>query len=154
VKQGTDALSKMPIVRSYVEDSVALLVRPTMTRRQALYQSKDLFEPGTADLSDDGQPHLTAVANGLNENRAEGSEVVVVAYHDPKDKGTAPAVAQELTKKQAEVVAEFLKAGGVRKLGTFSRRKITPLGMGTDLAPDEPNPDAPSNVQILTFTPR
>lgn len=154
VKQGTDALSKMPIVRSYVEDSVALLVRPTMNRQQALYQSKDLFEPGTATLTAEGKRHLSGVANGLNENKASGSEVVVVAYHDPRDKAVAPAVAQELTKKQAEVVAEFLKAAGVHKLGTFSRRKVTPLGMGTNLSPDEPNPTAPSNVQILTFTPR
>lgn len=154
VKQGTDALSKMPIVRNYVEDSVALLVRPTMNRHQSLFQSKDIFEPGTATLTSEGKRHMDGVANWLNQNRAAGSEVVVVAFHDPRDKNISSAVALELTRKQAEVVAEHLKNAGATKLGTFSRRKVTPLGMGTGLSPVDPAPDAPSNVQILTFTPR
>ncbi|MDY3562547.1 MlaD family protein [Gemmata sp. JC673] len=154
VRQGTDALSKMPIVRSYVEDSVALLVRPTMNRHQALFQSKDIFEPGTATLTSEGRRHMDGVADWLNQNRVAGSEVVVAAFHDPRDKHIVPAVALELTRKQAEVVAEHLKAAGATKLGTFSRRKVTPLGLGTALSPAEPAPDAPSNVQILTFTPR
>ncbi|QEG25476.1 mce related protein [Gemmata obscuriglobus] len=154
VRQGADALSKMPIVRSYVEDSVALLVRPTMNRHQALFQSKDIFEPGTATLTPEGRRHMDGVADWLNQNRVAGSEVIVAAFHDPRDKHIVPAVALELTRKQAEVVAEHLKSAGATKLGTFSRRKVTPLGMGTGLSPAEPAPDAPSNVQILTFTPR
>ncbi|MBP3958611.1 MCE family protein [Gemmata sp. G18] len=154
VKQGSEALSKLPIVRSYVEDSVALLVRPTMSRTQMLYQSKDVFEPGTATLTGDGRRHLDGVASTLKGNKAAGSEIVVVGFHDPKDKVTTSAVAQELTKKQAEVVAEYLKAAGAHKLGAFSRRKIIPLGMGMNLSPTDPDPNAPSNVQILMFTPR
>ena len=46
-KQGTDALGKMPIVRSYVEDSAALMVRPTTTRGRGVQVVQDLFEPGT-----------------------------------------------------------------------------------------------------------
>ncbi|VTS03186.1 ABC-type transport system involved in resistance to organic solvents, periplasmic component OS=Singulisphaera acidiphila (strain ATCC BAA-1392 / DSM 18658 / VKM B-2454 / MOB10) GN=Sinac_1321 PE=4 SV=1: MCE: OmpA [Gemmata massiliana] len=154
VKQGSDALSRLPIVRNYVEDSVALLVRPTMSRTQMVYQSKDIFEPGTATLTGEGRRHLDGAANALKSNKAAGSEIVVVGFHNPKDQATQPAVAQELTKKQAEVVAEYLKAAGAHKLGTFSRRKIIPLGMGMNLAPTDPDPNAPSNVQILVFTPR
>jgi hypothetical protein len=154
IKQSSDAMGKMPIVRNYVEDSVALLVRPTMAREQMLYQSKDIFEPGTAILTPDGKYHMDGVAVALKSNKASGSEVVVVAFHDPRDKNVQPAVASELTKKQAEVVAAYLTNAGAHKLGTFSRRKITPLGMGQSLSPADPDPNAPSNVQVVLYTPR
>ncbi len=154
VKQGSDALGKMPLVRNYVEDSVALLVRPTMNREKMFYESRDIFEPGTATLTTEGKRHMDGVANAIKANKATGSEIVVVGFHDPKDKTIPSAVAQELTKKQAEVVAAYLTTAGAHKLGTFTRRKITPLGMGTSLSPAEPDPNAVSNVQVLLFTPR
>lgn len=154
VKQGSDALAKMPLVRSYVEDAVGLLVRPTMARERATYQSKHLFEPGTATLTYDGQVHMNNLANGLKENKASGSEIVVAAFFDVKDKSQTNAAALELTKKQAEAVANHLKSCNVHKLGTFARRKVTPLGMGTALCPAEPEPDAESHVRILLYTPR
>lgn len=154
VRQGSDALKRMPVVRSYVEDAVATLVRPTMARERWTFQSKDLFEPGTATLTHEGQVHMNDMANILKANKASGSEVVVAAFFDANEKGPSPSVVLELTRKQADVVASHLKACGVHKMGWVARRKVTPIGMGTALSPADPEPNAPSHVQVLLFSPR
>lgn len=154
VKQGSDALAKMPLVRSYVEDAVGLLVRPTMTRERWTFETKRLFEPGTATLSYEGQVHMNNMADILKANKASGSEVVVAAFFDVKDKSQTNPASLELTRKQAEVVANHFKSCNVHKLGTLARRKVTPLGMGTALCPADPEPDAPSHVRVLLYTPR
>ena len=154
MKQGSDALSKMPIVRSYVEDATAILVRPTMKRERWTFETKALFEPGTATLTHGGQVHMNNMANILKEHKVSGSEVVVAAFFDANDRSQTSAVSLELTKKQAETIANHLKACGVHKMGVVARRKVTPLGMGTALSPVEPEPTAPSHVQVLLFTPR
>ena len=155
VKQNSDAVSKMPIVRSYVEDATAILVRPTMTRVRWPFDSNDLFTPGTATLTHSGQVHMNNLANILNGNKTSGTEVVVVAFFDPDDKSQTAAAAQELTKKQAESIANHLKACNVHKMGVVARRKITPLGMGTSASPVvETEKFPPSHVEVLLFTPR
>lgn len=154
VKQGSDALSKMPIVRSYVEDATAILVRPTMKRERWTFETSALFEPNTAALTHAGQVHMNNMANLLKENKAPGSEVVVASFFDANDRGLTSAVALELTKKQAETIVNHLKTCGVHKMGVVARRKVTPLGMGTALSPAEPEPKAPSHVQVLLFVPR
>lgn len=154
VKQGSDALSKLPIVRSYVEDAVGLLVRPTMARERWTYETKHLFEPNTATLTYGGQVHLNNLANILKARKQSGADIVVAAFFDAHDKGQTNAASLELTKKQAEAVANHLKGCGVHKLGTFTRRKVTPLGMGIALCPADPEPDAPSHVRVLLYTPR
>lgn len=152
VKQGTDAIGKLPLVRNYVEDHIALLVRPTMSRVHWNYATRDLFEPGTAVLTSDGMWHLTNLANTLNDHRYSGSEVVVAGFYANESNPVQPAVALELTRKQAEVVVEYLKGHGAHKLGTFSRRKVVALGMGVNPSPTDP--PAGSHVQVLLFAPR
>ncbi len=155
VKLNSDALSRLPVVRNYIEDPTAILVRPTMKRERWTFESKTLFFPaGSASLGADGQVHMNNMANGLKGHRESGTEIVVAAFFDPRDKSQTPAAALELTKKQAETVVSHLKTCNVHKLGTFSRRKLTPLGMGTAVSPADPEPDAPSHIQILVFTPR
>ena len=154
VKQGSDALGKMPLVRDYVIDATATLVRPTMTRRRWTYPTKNLFEPGSATLTHGGQVKLNDLANALKGNKVAGSDVVVAAYYDASDKSRTQAAALELTKKQAEVVVAHLKNCDVHKLGVISRRKITPLGMGVSLSPADPEPNAPSHVEVLLFVPK
>ncbi len=154
VKQGSDALGKMPLVRNYVEDSVGLLVRPTMTRERWTFETKHLFEPNTAVLTPEGRDHMTAMASILKANKQSGSDIVVAAFFDARDKSQTNPASLELTKKQAEVVVEHLKAAGVHKLGYISRRKVTPLGMGTGICPADPEPDAPSHLRVLLYTPR
>lgn len=154
VKQGTDAVTKMPIIRSYVEDANALLIRPAHTRERMAYNAADLFQAKTAIPSEDGKKHLGGITNWLRGVKNDKAEVVVVAFSDPNDADQTPGSALEMTKKQAEVVVEYLKGQGVHKLGWTTRRKMTPLGMGMNPSPVvEKEPLPPSNVQVLLFTP-
>ncbi|MBX9628143.1 MAG: MlaD family protein [Gemmataceae bacterium] len=154
VRQGTDALARLPIVRSYVEDANALLVRPAHRRDRMAYNAADLFEPGTAIPRGDAGHHFGAITETVRAIDHKKAEVVVVAYADPGDAAQTPGAALETTRKQAEAVVASLKAAGVHKLGWTARRKITPLGMGTSPPPvAEKDPLPPANVQVLIFTP-
>jgi phospholipid/cholesterol/gamma-HCH transport system substrate-binding protein len=155
VKQGSDALGKLPVVRSYVEDSTAIMVRPTMARDRWVFQSKDLFDSGSASLTHNGQVHMNNMANILNANKSGDREVVVVAFFDPDDRSQTAAAALELTKKQAESVVNHLKSCNVHKMGVVARRKVTPLGMGMGTSPVvEPEKLPPSHVEVILFTPK
>lgn len=154
VKQGTDAVAKLPIIRGYVEDANALLVRPAHHRDRKVYNTADLFGAKTAILTDGGRVHLESLANWLRGERNAKSEVVVVSYSTPGDPEQTPASALEMTKKQSEVVIEFLKARGVHKLGWTTRRKMTPLGMGMNPSPVVEKDALPSsNLQVILFVP-
>ena len=65
VKQGTDAVSRLPIIRGYVEDATAILVRPAHQRERTVYNAGDLFLARSAILTDGGRDHLDAVAAWL-----------------------------------------------------------------------------------------
>jgi hypothetical protein len=153
VKQGTDAVQRLPIIRSYVEDHAAILVRPTWKRDEVTYKTSTLFEPGTAILTESGKNHITEVAAWLKGVHDDKAEVVVAARCDPEDPTQTPASAGELTKKQAEVVVDFLKARGVHKIGWWTRRKMIPLGLGVH---DSPIREAlpPSFVQVNLYVPQ
>lgn len=160
VKQGTDAMQRLPIVRGYVEDAAALLVRPTHRREANTYNTVHVFEPGTAIMTDEGRAHLGVVVEWLRGVRDDKAEVVVAALCDANDRSQTSASAAELTKKQSESVVEFLKAHGVHRIGWGSRigvssgRKITAIGLGFGPSPVvEKDPVPPSYVQVLLFTP-
>jgi len=153
-QQDADALKRLPVVRSYVEDPLALLVRPNCERVRQCYASNDLFEPGRAVLTDDGRRRLDELAPWLSGIKQKGSEVVVVAYADSR--GTNPAVAQTTTRQQSEAVCEYLKKyHKVHKLGWFASRNVIPLGLGT-LAPPIPEMDdlPPARIEVQVFIPQ
>lgn len=155
IKQDAEAIKSLPIVRSYVEDPVSILVRPDCTRDRAVFVVSDLFEPGSSTLTPEGKTRLEESAGWLNGQTAKNSEVVVVAFADAKSPELLPPAAKTLTKKQAETVAEFLRERNVHKIGWFTRRKITPVGQGFDPSPVvEKEKLAPARVEILLFTPR
>jgi hypothetical protein len=156
VKQGTDAIGKMPIIRSYVENSTELMVRPNHKRDMWAFAVKDVFERDKpAEMSYNGQVHMNNLANIIKENKNKNAEVVVVAFCDPADKSQTAASATELTKKQAEAIVNHLRICDVHKLGTFSRRKITPLGMGMNPSPVvEKDPLPAAVIQVMVFTPQ
>ena len=78
----------------------------------------------------------------------------MAARADPADPRVPPAAADELTRKQAEAVAEYLKGQGAHKLGWWSRRKVTPVGLGSAPPPaPDPEPVPAAAVQVLLFTP-
>lgn len=154
VKQSTDAVAKLPVIRSYVSDANALLIRPAHTRDRRVYNAGDLFHAASARMSESGHEHLSKVAEWLNGPHSDKAEVVVVAFSDPNDPDQTSASALEMTRKQSEAVVEFLKGHGVHKLGWITRRKMTPLGMGMNPSPVVEKESLPaSNLQVLLFTP-
>ncbi|HLN28280.1 MAG TPA: MlaD family protein [Gemmataceae bacterium] len=153
-QQDADALKRLPVVRSYVEDPLVLLVRPNCERARQCFAATDLFEPGRAVLTDDGRRRLDELAPWLAGMKQKGSEVVVVAYADSH--GPNLAVAQTITRQQSEAVCEYLKKyHKVHKLGWFSSRNVVPLGLGT-LAPPIPEVDSlpADRIEVQVFIPQ
>ncbi|HKA06056.1 MAG TPA: MlaD family protein [Gemmataceae bacterium] len=155
IKQDAEAVKAMPIVRSYVEDHVATLVRPNCDRERVVYSSDEFFEAGTAILTDSGRTRLNECAAWLNWQHQKNSEVVVASFADPKSGVLTAPGARVLTKKQAEAVAEYLKDRGVHKMGYITRRKITPVGHGFDPSPVvEKDPLPTTRIEVILFIPR
>ena len=61
-----------------------------------------------------------------------------------------------MTRQQSEAVIAYLKGNyKVHKLGWFSSRKVTPLGMGTQPPPQPESPPLPpARVEIIVFVPQ
>lgn len=155
IKQDADAVKGLPIIRSYVEDPVGLLVRPTAERQREVFQDTDLFETGRAVLTPTGKAKLSSVVRWLNENKGSNTEVVVAAFADPKNRELTSSGARKLTEKQAEAVAEFLKENNVARLSWLSSRKVAPLGFGQGASPVVEKEALPAGrVEIVLFTQR
>lgn len=154
VKQGTDALSKLPLVRSYVEDATAILVRPTCRKELFAFNAIDLFEPDTAILTEAGHEHLKNLAEMIRMASNSKTEIVVATQHDPADPRQTSASALELTRKRSEVTAECLKQHRAHRINWVSSRAVVSLGLGTGMSPAVPDrPLPPSHVQVILFTP-
>jgi phospholipid/cholesterol/gamma-HCH transport system substrate-binding protein len=155
VQRDADALKRLPVVGGYVEDSTELLVRPHCERNRRWFAEADLFEPGRAVLTAQGREQLDSLAPWLEGMKHKGSVVVVAAYADPRS-GATPAVARALTRQQSEAVCAYLKSHyAVQKMGWFTSRKVTPLGMGLTPPPlPEAEPLPPARVEVLVFVPQ
>lgn len=156
IQDVTEAVKRAPIVRSYVEDAQALLVRPNCERNQKVFAAAELFEPGRAQLTAQGQQRLDEVGRWANGLAHDGSEVVVVAYADPKT--TNAVYASTLTRQQSEAVLNYLKdRHKVHKTGWVSWRSAKALGLGIKAPPPEPGQEsspAPARVEVLVFVPQ
>lgn len=153
-QQDAEAMKRLPLVGRYVEDPVALLVRPRAERNRQVFAEEELFEPGRAALTARGTERLDALGPWLEGLKHKGSEIVVVAYADSK---TANAqTARTLTREQSEAVVEYLKRKhAAHKLGLFTTRKVLPLGQGTSAPPvAESEPLPPARVEVLVFVPQ
>jgi phospholipid/cholesterol/gamma-HCH transport system substrate-binding protein len=141
-------------VRDYVEDPTGLLVRPNCERNRRSFAEEDLFEPGRAVLTAPGRQRLDGLAPWLEGMKHKGSEVVVVAYADPRT--ASPGLAQKITREQSEAVCDYLKKQhAIQKMGWFSSRKVTPLGQGVKPPPEpERDPLPPARVEVLVFVPQ
>ena len=153
LQQDAEALKRVPVVGGYVEDPTALLQRYNCDRQRRLFPADDLFEPGRAVLTAQGKARLDGIAPWLEGMKHPGSDVVIVAYADPH--AADPKAAKVLTRQQSEAVCDYLKSKhGVEKMGWWSTRKVTPLGMGADAPPmAEPDPLPPDRVEVQVFTP-
>ena len=153
LRQDADAIRAMPIIRGYVQDPHKLLVRPDCERNRRWFAEADLFEPGHAVLTSPGKKRLDDLVPWLEGLKHKGSEVVIVAYAAPAAKQD---VARTLTQKQSEAVYDYLTGNhAVQKMGWFSRRKVTPVGMGTDPPPESDRDSLPpARVEVLVFVPQ
>jgi phospholipid/cholesterol/gamma-HCH transport system substrate-binding protein len=154
IQQGADALKRLPVVRNYTEDPLALLVRPNCERNRKCFAETDLFPQGRAVLTAEGRQRLDELAPWLEGLKHKGSEVVVVAYADPAT--TNASLARKLTEEQSRAVCDYLKAQhAVQKMGWFSSRKVAALGLGSSSPPvPEREHLPPSRVEVLVFVPQ
>jgi phospholipid/cholesterol/gamma-HCH transport system substrate-binding protein len=152
IQQDADAIKRMPIVRSYVQDARALLIRPECERYRQAYRETELFEPGKAILTAQGRQRLDALAPWLDGLKHKGSDVVVASYAANGD----AALARDVTQKQSEAVVGYLKDNhAVQKMGWFSSRKVRPIGLGTGAAPQTDAAALPApRIEVLVFVPR
>lgn len=155
VRRTVDSANESWVGRRFLrEDEITLLVRPTHRRDGYTYNARDLFEPGTAILTPDGKQHLAAVVDWLKGPHSSAADVVVSAVCDPHDPAVTPAAADVLTRQQAEAVAEYVKGQGVHKMGWWSRRKVSTVGLGYGPSPvPPPAPAPPAYLQVLLYTP-
>jgi phospholipid/cholesterol/gamma-HCH transport system substrate-binding protein len=152
VKQNSDAIKSLPVVRSYVVDPHKELTRPDCQRLRRWYREKDIFEPGRAVLTDEGRRRLDEAATWLHEYHDGGTEVVVASFAAP---GLNPDYAQTLTQKQSEVAAEYLKGTHrVHRTGWWwwSTRGVRPVGCGVNPSPvPETETLPPSRLEVILF---
>jgi phospholipid/cholesterol/gamma-HCH transport system substrate-binding protein len=153
-QQDADALKRLPLLRGYVEDTDALLVRPSHDRKREWFAETDLFEAGRAVLTAGGRRRLDGLAPWLAGLKQKGSEVVIVAYADPR--GPHTSVAKVLTRQQSEAVRDYLKGQhSIQKMGWFSSRKVEALGLGTNPSPVPEKEALPAaRVEVLVFVPQ
>lgn len=158
LQRDAEALKKVPFLGGYVEDPTAILVRANCERNRRVFAEVELFEPGRAVLTAKGKEALDELGPWLTSLRHPGSDVVVVAYSDPKSgEGPTPLA---VTRQQSEAVASYLKekhrAHKMGGWGWFSgNRKVTPLGMGSNRPPQPESAAAPpARVEVLVFVPQ
>lgn len=152
VRQGTDGIQKMPIIRGYVTDPAALLVRPELRRQAISFNVTDTFQPGTAIILPAARENLDNIAAWVKRS-SDKSELVVVGFCTPTDTTQTAASAAELTKKQAAAVLEYIKASKAHRTGWFSSRKATSFGLGSGPSPVVGDPTDVSYVQFVLFSP-
>jgi phospholipid/cholesterol/gamma-HCH transport system substrate-binding protein len=155
VKQNSDAIKALPVVRNYVVDASKELIRPDCKRYRKWFPESDLFDPGRAVLTDKGKQKLDKAAIWLNHLKPDGSEVVVAAFAD-LDRNAE--FAQNLTQKQSEVVIEYLKTNHhVHRTGFwwFDNRSVRAIGCGVNPPPvPEKEKLPPARVELLVFVPQ
>lgn len=153
IQQDADALKDMPLIRSYVKDAQKTLIRPDCERNRQWFPEADLFEPGRAVLTNRGRQELDRLVPWLEGLKHKDSEVVVCAYSDAKQDARSALL---LSQKQSEAVVNYLKDHhAVQKMGWVTRRKVTPLGLGTSSPPvAETEPLPAPRVEVLVFVPQ
>lgn len=154
VKQNSDAIKSLPVVRSYIVDAHKELVRPDCKRSRKWFPEDQLFEPGRAVLTSAGRSRLDDAATWLNEQKDAGSEVVIAAFADAKQ---PPEFAKTLTDKQSQAVVDYLKGNHrVQRTGFWwwSNRNVKAIGCGVNgtQAPETETLPA-ARIELLVFVP-
>ena len=154
VKQNSDAIKALPVVRSYVVDNNKELIRPDCKRYRLWYAEKDLFEPGKAVLTEIGKTRLDEAAVWLNQHNDNGSEILVASFAEPSQQAD---FAQAVTLKQSEVAVEYLRSKKVHHTGWWwwSTRPIRGIGCGNNPSPIPETEKVPAaRMELLVFVPQ
>ena len=155
VKQNSDAIKSLPVVRSYVVDINKDLIRPECQRYVRVFKEADLFEPGKAVLTAKGKNALDDGGAWLNEQKYDKSELLIAAFADPSQN---PEFAQTVTQKQGEVALEYLKSQhNVHRTGRWwwSTRTMRSLGCGTTPSPLPDSEKLPAaRLELIVFVPQ
>lgn len=155
VQNGFDAMKHLPIVGKHVDPHTKMLVRPGMDKLVGTFAEQELFHEGRSVFHPEGVQKLKAWAEKHVPNtRLAGSELVIVAYTDSQ---TGERMAADiLTTEQAEAVKTYLiDHHSIHKLGTFSRRTVQAIGMGTRPSPViAPSASLPiRRIEVILFAP-
>lgn len=155
VKQNSDAIKSLPVVRSYVVDYNNELLRPDCKRYRWYFSEANIFEPGKAILTAKGKKTLDGAGDWLKSMQYVGAELLVVSFAAPS---TPAEFAQTTTQKQAEVVRDYLKSQHqVHRTGWWwwSTRPIRAIGFGNN---PSPIPDSesmpPARLELMVFVPQ
>ena len=155
VKQNSDAIKSLPVVRNYVVDPNKELIRPDCKRYRKWFAEDTLFEPGTAVLTAAGKKRLDEVSGWLNEDKDSAQDVVIAAFAGP---GLNSDFAQALTQKQSEAVMEYFKSNfRVHRTGFWfwSNRSVHAIGVGNNPPPiPESEILPPARIEVLVFAPQ
>src|SRR4029079_1204558 len=72
VKQNSDAIKALPVVRSYVVDYNKELLRPECKRYRWYFSEANIFEPGKAILTSNGKKALDGAGDWLKSMQYDG----------------------------------------------------------------------------------
>lgn len=154
IQQVSESMQKLPLVGGYLEHPVALLERPECTRESRVFSDTDLFESSSAILTPTGKERLDQLAIWLNGIKNPNSEIVIASYSDPAQ-GLPTASALITTRKQSQVVCDYLKNKyAIQKMGWFSTRKVSSLGLGNQVNPGSDRQALPpARLEVHVFIP-
>ncbi|HWY88368.1 MAG TPA: MlaD family protein [Gemmataceae bacterium] len=155
VKQNSDAIKSLPVVRNYVVDPNKELIRPDCKRYRKWFPEDKLFEPGKAVLTSDGKKRLDDASAWLNEAKDSAQDVVIAGFAGPN---LNPDFALALTQKQSEAVMEYLKSNyRVHRTGFWfwSNRSVRCIGVGNNPPPVPETETLPAaRIELLVFVPQ
>jgi phospholipid/cholesterol/gamma-HCH transport system substrate-binding protein len=155
VKQNSDAIKSLPVVRNYVVDPNKELIRPDCKRYCKWFPEDKLFEPGKAVLTAEGKKHLDKAALWLNEAKDSSQEVMIAAFAGPQMNAD---YALTLTQKQSEAVMDYLKTNHrVHRTGFWywSNRSVRSIGVGNSPPPvPESESLPPARIELIVFVPQ
>lgn len=155
VQQGFDAIKHLPLVGKHVDPHTRVLVRPGMDKLVGVFSENELFHEGRSVFHPEGVEKLRAwAARHVPGSKFSGTEFVIVSYTDPNY--TDSKAAEILTQEQADAVKTYLMDHhSIHKLGSWSRRPVQAIGMGTRMSPGVPSsPPLPlRRIEVILFAP-
>ena len=155
VKQNSDAIKALPVVRSYVGRSEQGTDPSRLQAPSKWYRREGPLRAGQGGADGEGQEDARRRRRWLNEHKEEGSELLVAAFADPSE---PPDFALTVTQKQSEVVVEYLRSQHkVHRTGWWwwSTRSVRAIGCGVQPSPVPETEKLPAaRIELIVFVPQ